>query len=128
MTRYLRVTSVALLISAWTMTIPGGVVHAAQGQMLKNGVSAAEKGFEKTGEALSKAGDEVADFWILTSVKTNLAGEGLLKGINVDCDQHVVTLHGKVPTEVWHTRAVDIARNTKGVHRVVDELAVGSKS
>jgi len=91
-------------------------------------VSATETGFEKTGQAFSKIGDEVTDIWILTAVKTNLANKSLLWGIHVGCDEHLVKLRGRVPTEVWHARAVDIARNTKGVHGVVDELTVEPKS
>ncbi len=144
MKRQITSTIVALFIGGSALTIPAVIVHASQRQKTEEGigrktadtlksgfdksVSATEKGFEKTGEALSKAGDEVTDIWILTAVKTNLAGESLLRGINVDCDQHVVTLRGTVRTEVWHTRAVEIAQKTRGVHGVVDELTVGPKS
>jgi osmotically-inducible protein OsmY len=48
--------------------------------------------------------------------------------IHVDTDHEgVVTLTGTVPSETARARAVKIARGTKGVHRVVDELKLSRK-
>ena len=57
-------------------------------------------------------------------------GEDLLKGsnINVDSDDHVVTLKGTVMTPAGRTRAVAIAKGTKGVKRVIDNLTIGPSS
>jgi hyperosmotically inducible protein len=46
--------------------------------------------------------------------------------INVDTHNHVVTLNGTVGSQAEKERAVMIARNTKGVSNVVDDLAVGA--
>ena len=66
---------------------------------------------------------------ILTTVKSRFVGEDVLKGsdINVDCDQHVVRLRGTVPTAAARDRAVQIARSTDGVQRVIDDLTIGLK-
>jgi osmotically-inducible protein OsmY len=93
------------------------------------GVSGAGKGVQAAGDGLSKAGNEVTDASILSSVKSRLAGEELLKGsdINVDCDQRVVTLKGTVSSQAGRDRAVELARSTKGVERVVNSLVIGPK-
>ncbi len=89
----------------------------------------AEKAWDKTKEGVGKAADETSDAYILSRVKTRLAGVDVLKGsdINVDCDAKVVTLKGTVPTEAARSRALDIAKRTEGVKKVVDQLTVGAK-
>jgi hyperosmotically inducible protein len=70
-------------------------------------------------------GDQISDGWITTKVKGQFVGVDVLKGsdINVDTSKEgVVTLNGTVPTEAARSRAVEIARTTKGVRRVVDNL------
>jgi osmotically-inducible protein OsmY len=86
-------------------------------------------GLSKTGEGVKKVGSEIADAFVLASVKTRLFGEDALKGsdIHVDCDRHVVTLKGTVPNEAAHARALELAQKTDGVDRVVDRLAIGPK-
>jgi hyperosmotically inducible protein len=87
------------------------------------------KAVEKTGQGVRKAGSELADAFVLASVKSRLFGEDVLKGsdINVDCDAHVVTLKGTVQSEAARARAIELARKTDGVDRVVDHLTVGPK-
>jgi hyperosmotically inducible protein len=70
-------------------------------------------------------GDEVTDSWITTKVKAQFVGVDVLKGsdISVDTNQNgVVTLTGTVPNERARARAIEIARTTKGVHRIVDQM------
>ena len=96
------------------------------GEKTKEG---SEKVWDKTKEGAGKAADESSDAYILSRVKTRFAGVDVLKGsdINVDCDKHVVTLKGTVPSEAARARALDIAKRTEGVRDVVDRLTVGSK-
>jgi osmotically-inducible protein OsmY len=56
-------------------------------------------------------------------------GEDALEGsdINVDTNDHVVTLKGTVASGAGRSRAVAIAKATKGVTRVVDELTISPK-
>jgi osmotically-inducible protein OsmY len=86
-------------------------------------------GADKSASGVRKAGSELADAFVLASVKTRLFGEAVLKGsdINVDSDKHVVTLKGTVPNEAAHARALEIAQKTDGVDRVVDRLTIGPK-
>jgi hyperosmotically inducible protein len=71
------------------------------------------------------AGDEITDSWITTKVKSQFIGVDALKGsdLSVDTDHEgVVTLSGTAPNEAARARAVDIAKATKGVRRVVDNI------
>jgi len=68
----------------------------------------------------------INDAWITTKVKSNFVNEDALKGsdINVDTNNHVVTLKGTVASAAGRTRAVALAKSTKGVTRVVDALTI----
>lgn len=78
-----------------------------------------KKGLNKTGEAIT-------DSWITTKVHWFFMGEDLLKGsdINVDTADHVVTLKGTVASTAGRARAVQLAKETDGVKRVVDQLTI----
>jgi hyperosmotically inducible periplasmic protein len=67
------------------------------------------------------------DAGVTTAVKTKMATDDTVKAseINVDTHNHVVTLNGTVGSQAAKERAVMIARNTKGVTNVVDDLTVG---
>jgi hyperosmotically inducible periplasmic protein len=89
----------------------------------------AEKVVDKTKEGLSKTGEVITDAWITTRVKSKFVGEDLLKGsdINVDTNDHVVTLKGTVMSAAARARAVEQAKEVEGVHKVVDLLTIGPK-
>lgn len=84
----------------------------------------------KTKDAVSKTGEVITDAWITGRVKSRFIGEDSLKDsdINVDTDNHVVTLKGTVMSPAGRAKAVEIAKNTEGVRRVVDQLTVGPKT
>jgi hyperosmotically inducible protein len=89
----------------------------------------AEKAGEKAKETAGTAGEAVTDSWITTKIKGDYVNEDTLKGsdINVDTNNHVVTLKGTVASLAGKTRAGEIAKTTKGVTRVVNELTVAAK-
>ena len=89
----------------------------------------AEKVGEKTKEGLSKTGEAITDTWITGHVKERFMGEDVMKGsdIDVDTDNHVVTLKGTVPSAAARARAMQLARTTQGVKRVVDRLTIAPK-
>jgi hyperosmotically inducible protein len=89
----------------------------------------AGKAVDKTKEGLSKTGEVITDGWITTRVKSKFIDEDLLKGsdINVDTNNHVVTLKGTVMSPAARARAVEQAKEVEGVHRVVDMLKIGPK-
>ena len=47
--------------------------------------------------------------------------------INVDTNDHVVTLRGTVPSAVARAKAVSLAKQVDGVKSVKDELTIGPK-
>lgn len=93
---------------------------------------AADKGTEglaKAGEGIAKAGEAVTDAFIKTRVKSKFVDEDLLKDsdIEVDVNDHVVTLSGVVPSEAGRARAIEEAKKVDGVHQVIDRMRIGTK-
>jgi len=68
----------------------------------------------------------INDAWITTKIKANFVNEDALKGsdINVDTNGHVVTLKGTVASAAGRARAVELAKSTTGVKRVIDSLTI----
>jgi hyperosmotically inducible protein len=89
----------------------------------------AEKVGEKTKEGLSKTGEVITDAWITSRVHSKFVGEDLLKDsdINVDTNNHIVTLRGTVMSAAAKARAIAEAKEVEGVKSVVDHLTVGPK-
>jgi len=77
-----------------------------------------------------KVAAAASDTEITTAVKTKLLADKMVGGlkIDVDTDHGVVTLTGPVDTKVERSHAMNIARHTHGVRRVVDNLRVEKKS
>jgi|SRR5690242_13675877 hyperosmotically inducible protein len=76
------------------------------------------------------AGTNVDDAGITASVKTNLASErGMqtLTSIDVDTNRGVVSLNGVVESSAAKLRAAEIARQTAGVTKVVNNLQVATR-
>ena len=67
-----------------------------------------------------------SDAGITTAVKSKMAADDTVKAYQVDVDtkNKVVTLSGEVDTQAQREHAVLIARNTKGVSDVIDQLRV----
>jgi osmotically-inducible protein OsmY len=67
-----------------------------------------------------------SDAGITSAVKTKFAADDTVKAsqINVDTSDKVVTLSGTVDSQAAKTRALELARETKGVVRVSDQLTV----
>jgi osmotically-inducible protein OsmY len=88
--------------------------------------TAGKKAGVKTKDAAEDVGANITDGWITTKVKADFVNEDLLKGsdINADTNNHIVTLKGTVASEAGRARAVQIAKTTKGVSRVIDQLTI----
>lgn len=69
------------------------------------------------------------DAWITTKIQAKYFLDGEVKGheINVDTNNGVVTLKGSVETAARRKMAEDIARETEGVTRVVNQLTVAKR-
>ena len=76
------------------------------------------------------AGTQVDDAAITAAVKAKLAADGDINPFNIDVDTNegVVTLQGRVEKEEARTKAEQLARETDGVRRVVNLVKVGDQS
>jgi hyperosmotically inducible protein len=90
---------------------------------------AAVKVGEKTKDVAATTGEVITDAWITTKLKADFVNEDTLKGsdINVDTNNHVVTLKGTVASLAGKSRAEEIAKTTKGVNRVINTLIIAPK-
>ncbi len=76
------------------------------------------------------AGTQIDDATITTKVKAKLAADGDINPFNIDVDTNegVVTLQGRVAKEEARTKAEQLARETEGVKRVINLVKVGDKT
>ena len=83
---------------------------------------------ERVKNGMTKTGDKISDTWITTKVKWFYWGDDRLRGsdISVSTTDHVVTLKGTVKNLDGRTRAVQLATDTEGVKRVIDELTIAN--
>jgi len=90
-----------------------------------------ERAGRETSKRLEEAGEQVqpylADAEVTARVKTRLTAHPDLNPFQIDVDtvDGVVTLNGEVPTQDDHDAALEVARGTKGVVEVVDNLKIG---
>ena len=80
-----------------------------------------------TEKAADKTGEVITDAAITSEVKTKFLADSDVAGlkINVDTSNGVVTLNGTVKSKAEMDKAMAIARDSKGVKRVVSHLKVG---
>ena len=80
-----------------------------------------------TENAASKTGEVVTDAAITSEVKTKFLADTAVSGLKIDVDTKdgVVTLSGTVKSNAEANKAVEIARQSAGVKRVVNNLRVG---
>jgi len=114
----------------------GDSSHGSTGRAespVKDDVKGVAKATEKTAkdighdleDATNKAGGGAQDAWITTKVKTELTSAGLDPfHLHVDTDDKVVTLSGTVDSSADAHKAVNAAKNVKGVVRVEDHVFV----
>jgi osmotically-inducible protein OsmY len=75
-------------------------------------------------------GTQVDDGAITAKVKAKLAADGDINPFNIDVDTNegVVTLQGRVAKEEARTKAEQLARETDGVRRVINLVKVGDNT
>jgi len=90
---------------------------------------AAKTAGAKTKDAAAATGEAITDAMINTKIHAKMLDEATLKGsdINVDVNDHVVTLKGTVTTAAGKARAAEIARTTDGVKTVSNLLVISEK-
>ena len=97
--------------------------------MMTAGAASAQTATEKTKAAAKETGDNITDAAITSAVKTKFLGDTKVSGlnINVDTNNHVVTLTGPVHSAAEKAEAIRLAKTTKGVKRVVSKLTLEPK-
>jgi osmotically-inducible protein OsmY len=75
-------------------------------------------------------GTQVDDAAITAAVKAKLAADGDINPFNIDVDTNegVVTLQGRVAKAEARTKAERLARETDGVRRVINLVKVGDNA
>jgi osmotically-inducible protein OsmY len=101
-----------------------GAVFALTTAGLAGAQTATQEAKAKTKSAANKTGDAVTDASITTAVKTKLLADDDVKGLNIDVDTNkgVVTLSGVVHSGTERAEALRLARSTKGVKSVKNNL------
>jgi len=81
---------------------------------------------EKTAQAANRAQEVLSDGSLSAKIKSKMALDDSVRArsIDVSTTDHVVTLSGIVRSQAEHDRAVQLARETNGVTRVVDNLTM----
>jgi osmotically-inducible protein OsmY len=82
---------------------------------------------EKTAQAANRAAEVLSDGALTAKIKSKMALDDSVhaRTVDVSTTDHVVTVSGTVRSQAEHDRAVQLARETDGVTRVIDHLAVG---
>jgi hyperosmotically inducible protein len=82
----------------------------------------------KSERAADKTGEVLTDAAITSEVKTKFLAEPGVSGLKIDVDTSngVVTLNGMVKTKAEMEKAMAIARDSKGVKRVVNHLKMAA--
>jgi hyperosmotically inducible protein len=70
-------------------------------------------------------GQRVGDATLAGRISTAIFAQTGSTRVRVDVKNGVVTLHGGITDPTLRAAALDTARNTTGVHRVVDEMGTG---
>jgi osmotically-inducible protein OsmY len=72
----------------------------------------------------------ISDAMIVTTIQSKYYGSSAVKGRNIDVDAEngVVTLSGRVDTAASKQEAVQLAKGTRGVSRVEDRLTVATEA
>lgn len=110
--------------NGWSMR-PG--VAALEAQIAKQqAAKLAAQAAARANNAAAKAGDTLSDGALTAKIKSKMVldDEVRARGIEVSTSDTIVTLTGVVGSPGERDRAVRLARETKGVTKVVDKLQV----
>jgi hyperosmotically inducible periplasmic protein len=81
---------------------------------------------ETAADAANRAGEILSDSSLTAKIKSKMTLDDSVqaRSIDVSTTNHVVTLSGTVRSQAERERAVQLARETAGVTRVIDNLTV----
>jgi osmotically-inducible protein OsmY len=86
----------------------------------------ATRAADKAGDAAGKLSESMTDGALTAKIKSKMALDDHVKAraIDVDTSDSVATLRGVVGSADERTRALQLARDTEGITRVVDRLEI----
>lgn len=122
--------SLAALVASWLTVMAPSPAQAQQGlaerlgEQLDRGVDRLSEEVREGWESLRKSVDKMG---VRGRVYSRLRWDKNLADSALDIDAEeggLVTLRGRVPTNTAKQKAVELATDTVGVNRVVDELTV----
>jgi osmotically-inducible protein OsmY len=125
----MKLRGISAFVLAGTMLAGVSSAALAQESIKDKTVDTTKKAGKATKKAATKTANYTEDRYVTTAIHSKFVDEDTLKGskIDVDTKNHVVTLNGTVLSEAGKARAEEIARTTKGVDRVVNNLTIGAK-
>lgn len=108
----------------WSMHASGATLEAEIAK--QQAARLASRAAAKAQDAASSVGDTVSDTALTAKIKSKMILDDDIKarGIDIDTSDTIVTLSGVVGSAGERDRAVRLARETKGVTKVVDKLRV----
>jgi hyperosmotically inducible protein len=112
--------------NGWTLHPAGGATGIDADTARRQGAEMATETAKKAGEVATQVEDAVSEGALTAKIKSKMLLDDNLKAgpINVDTKGSVVTLKGFVGSSAERERAVRLARETKGVTDVVDQLEI----
>jgi hyperosmotically inducible periplasmic protein len=115
----------SVLLAVFTIAAsPSQAQFEELGQQLDRGVSQLREQFERGWAEVRSSVDRMG---LEARVYARLHWDKALEGSTLEiraAEGRVVTLHGSVPSEAAREKAVQLASDTVGVTRVIDELTV----
>jgi osmotically-inducible protein OsmY len=106
----------------------GAIADKAADEAREAAGKIAGKAADEARDAAGKLGGTVSDGALTAKIKSKMALDDHVKAraINVDTAEGVATLTGVVASADERKRAIQLARDTEGITRVVDKLELAS--
>jgi hyperosmotically inducible periplasmic protein len=81
---------------------------------------------QKTADAANRAAEALSDGALTAKIKSKMALDDTVRAraVDVSTSDHVVTLSGVVRSQAERDRVLQLARETSGVTRVVDNVSI----
>jgi hyperosmotically inducible protein len=112
--------------AGWTMGPVSGIGRSDPAAARERGAELTREAARAAGKAANQLEGALSDGALTAKIKSKLALDDYVnaRAIDVDTSASAVTLRGTVASEAERERAVRLARETRGVTRVMEDLQV----
>ena len=116
-------------VNGWAIGSPAVPSQADRDRVRERGAELTREAAKKAADAATHLEDALSDGALTAKISSKLALDDYVNArtINVDTSASVVTLRGTVASEDERERALRLARETRGVTRVIDELQLKAR-